>query len=67
MKDWIHDGEELETNYVQGTDADFLEFIKSFGDKANVKSIDGHARWVIEREDGTKYIARPQSAHEVAS
>lgn len=59
MEMWNDSPEGLETEYVPGTATDFIIFIQSLGDKANMKSIDGHARWVITREDGTKYIARP--------
>lgn len=48
----------LETEYPCGG-ADFVVFMQSLGDKAQLKSIDGHFRWVVEREDGSLYIARP--------
>lgn len=49
----------MEIEYVPGGDSDFVVFIKSLGDKAQMKSIDGHARWIVTREDETQYIARP--------
>ncbi len=49
----------LETEYIPGAGPDFVVFIKSLGDKAELCSIAGRARWVVKREDGTEYIARP--------
>lgn len=54
--------DELETIYIEGGDVDFVVFIHAQKDKAELKSIDGHGRWVITREDGTQYIARPDEA-----
>ncbi len=54
----------LEIVYIEG---DFLAF-KAFIDAryadntVELVGIDGKNRWVITREDGTKYIARPISA-----
>ncbi len=62
MEQWSDDVGELETEYIPGNDADFVVFVQSLKDKAQLKGIDGHFRWVIEREDGTKYIARPNSS-----
>lgn len=64
MADFIYDGPELETEYIKGNDADFVVFIQRLKDKAELKNIGGKFRWIVEREDGSKYIARPQSAHE---
>ena len=55
-------GEGLETVYIEGMGADFVVFIQSQGDKAQLSTIDGHARWIVTREDGTRYICRPIEA-----
>lgn len=52
----------METVYIPGGSADFVVFIDSQREKAELKSIEGHFRWVITREDGTQYIARPEDA-----
>ncbi len=55
----------MEIVYIKGSDTDFVLFIQSLKERAELTNIDGHARWVITREDGgTKYIARPESAKE---
>lgn len=54
----------METKYIEGDSLAFVKFIKDLGDKATWASIDGHARWIVTEEDGTKYIARPIEAHE---
>lgn len=54
---------ELETEYIPGNDADYIVFIQSLGDKAKLVSVEGHARWFVTREDGSKYIARPQKTN----
>lgn len=64
MEELAYTGESLEIEYIKGSAADFVVFIQSLGDKATLKGIDGKFRWVITREDGSKYIARPESAHE---
>lgn len=51
----------LDTVYIPGSDSDFVSFIQSLGDKANLKGIEGHFRWVVTKGDGTKYIARPEN------
>ncbi len=61
MEQWSGDMGKLETVYIPGTDADFVVFIQSLGDKANLKGVDGHFRWVVTKGDGTKYIARPEN------
>lgn len=55
----MSDYSNLEIVYVPGSGDDFVIFIKTQGDKATWVSVDGHARWVVTREDGTQYIARP--------
>lgn len=58
--DWDGTGlENLEIEYIPGNAAEFVVFIQNLGDAAQIKSIEGHARWVITREDGMQYIARP--------
>lgn len=52
---------ELVTEYIPGGDADFVVFVQSLGNKAELVSIEGHARWLVTRDDGTKYIVRPES------
>lgn len=48
----------MQTKYFP--DAEFVDFIKSQGDNAALKVIEGKFRWVIDDE----YIARPQEANE---
>lgn len=55
-------GEGLDTVYIKGAGPDFAIFIQSKGDKAQIVTIGGHARWIVTRDDGTKYIARPEEA-----
>ena len=52
----------LPTEYIKGNDAEFVIFVQGLKDKAVLTNVKGKARWVITKEDGTKYIARPQSA-----
>ena len=52
----------METKYIEGNDVDFVVFIQSLGDKAQLRGIEGSFRWVITEEDGTSYIARPLSS-----
>lgn len=49
----------METIYIPTIE--FTEFIKSQKENANPVSFEGHNRWVITREDGTTYIARPEN------
>ena len=61
--DWDGAGlENLSVEYIQGNASDFVVFIKSLGEAAQIKSIGGRGRWVVTREDGTQYIARPAEA-----
>lgn len=55
---------ELPIEYIKGNSTDYVLFIQGLKDKAELKSVDGHARWVVTRDDGTRYIARPQDANE---
>lgn len=64
MESLTYDGPPLETEYIKGNDVDFVVFIQRLKDKAALKGIDGKFRWIVTRDDGTKYIARPESAHE---
>lgn len=50
----------MEIIYIEGDSLAFKKFIHDQGDKAELKGIDGKNRWVITREDGSKYIARPE-------
>lgn len=53
---------ETEIIYIPGTHADFVKFIRSLGDKAELRSNKGKFRWFVTREDGTEYIVRNYSA-----
>jgi hypothetical protein len=50
----------METILIPGEGPDFVAFIHGQNDKARIEAIEGKFRWVITREDGTEYIARPQ-------
>lgn len=50
---------DLEVVYIEGNASDFVVFIQGLKDKAQIHAIDGHMRWVVTREDGTQYVARP--------
>ncbi len=52
----------MEIVYFEGTADEYVAFIKFQGDKAVLKSLDTHFRWVVTREDGTEYILRPAEA-----
>ncbi len=54
----------LEIIYIPGDGIAFQNFIAAQGRgvNANLTTIDGNMRWVITREDGTRYIARPEEA-----
>jgi len=52
----------MDIKYIPGNDDDYILFVKGKKDKAELISVDGHFRWKITEEDGTEYIARPQSA-----
>ena len=54
--------ENLPIEYISGDSLAFVTHIKSLGDKAILSNVDGHFRWVVTREDGTRYIARPEEA-----
>lgn len=51
----------MEIIYIDGDSLDFKKFIdEHYKDKtAELVGIDGKNRWVVTREDGSKYIARP--------
>lgn len=53
----------MDIEYIKGDNLAFRDFIWEQKDKATLTSIDGHMRWVITKEDGTQYIARPQEAY----
>lgn len=46
--------------YVPGDSVAFKFYVDLH--KGELVNIDGHNRWVITLEDGTKYIARPEEA-----
>lgn len=51
----------METIYLP--DAEFVIFIRSIPwSRKELKSIDGHMRWIVKDEDGTQRIVRPESA-----
>lgn len=54
----------MEIIYIQGDSIAFKAFIdEHYADKSvELTAVDGHQRWVVTREDGTKYIARPEEA-----
>ncbi len=58
------DNDALPIEYIKGNDTEFVIFVQSLRGKAELTNIGGKARWVITRDDGTKYIARPQSSKE---
>jgi len=53
---------EFPVEYFDGNETDFVLFVKAQGDKAELAGIDGHFRWVLTREDGSRYILRPAEA-----
>lgn len=52
----------MEIEYIPGNNADFVVFVKELGDKAVLKVVEGKFRWMITRDDGTEYIARPEES-----
>lgn len=50
----------METIYIPGDSAAFKVYVDEH--KAELKNIDGHSRWVVTNEDGTKVIVRPEEA-----
>lgn len=50
--------------YIEGDSLAFKAFIDAHYANKTVELLDieGHKRWVVTEEDGTKYIARPQSS-----
>lgn len=55
MKEYKID--EFPTEYIP--DKDFAVFVKSFKENAELASIGGKFRWVLTKDDGTRYIVRP--------
>jgi hypothetical protein len=53
---------DLPIEYIQGDSFAFKAFTDA--NNAVLTNIEGKNRWVVLREDGTKYIARPQDAQE---
>ncbi len=53
---------DLPIEYIPGNDVEYVLFIKSLEGKAKLTGINGLFRWVVTREDGSQYIARPESA-----
>lgn len=53
----------METIYITGDSLTFVAFIQGLKDSAQLTNIDGHNRWVVTREDGSKYICRPEEAN----
>lgn len=49
----------LEEVVIEGASADFVVFIKSLGDKAELVVYGPHYQWLVTREGGTQYIAIP--------
>ncbi len=50
----------LETRYVPDNGSDFVVFIQNQGNKAQLCSVGGKARWVVKDESGIEHIYRPQ-------
>lgn len=50
----------MQVVYIQGTDALFIDFVQR--KKAKLMTINDHLSWVITREDGSQYIARPYAS-----
>jgi hypothetical protein len=57
----------METIFIKGNSADFVVFIQGLGDKAELRGIDGKFRWVVTRDDGTEYVARPEESNPEAN
>lgn len=49
----------MEIVYIPGGELDFVTYIKTHRSNADLREVDGYYRWIIKREDGTEYIARP--------
>lgn len=56
----VENGQDFPIEYVPGGTAEFVIYIKSLGESAQVTSVDGKMRWVVTREDGSRFVARPQ-------
>lgn len=54
----------MKTVYIAGDSQAFKVFIDAhYATKTvELKNIEGHNRWVVTEEDGTEYIARPESS-----
>lgn len=52
----------LETIYVVGDVVAFEIFIKQNWDNVKLVGIEGHFRWVLTNEDGTRVIVRPEES-----
>lgn len=50
---------QLETKYIPGNSSDFVVYIQGLKDKAELCAVGGKFRWIVKRDDGTEYIARP--------
>lgn len=45
------------------SDDEFVLFIKALPpERKRIAGIDGKTRWIIKNEDGSEYIARPESS-----
>lgn len=51
----------IETVYIEGDAAAFKAFIDAHYATGTValRGIEGKSRWVVTREDGTEFVARP--------
>ena len=60
--EWIPN--ELEVVYIPGDAMAFKAFIDAhYADNTvELRGIGGKNRWVIKREDGSEYVARPEEA-----
>lgn len=55
----VENGQDFPIEYVSGGATEFVIYIKSLGESAQVTSVDGKMRWVVTRDDGSRFVARP--------
>lgn len=57
----------METIYIEGDSMAFKAFIDAHykDNTVELRNIRGRNRWVIKREDGSEYVARPESTREI--
>ena len=54
----------METIFIPGDSLAFKAFIDEHykDNSVELRNIDGFNRWVVKREDGTEYVARPEES-----